>query len=218
MMTTALPRWRRFGATTLLALSAVALSTVVLTGCAAQSTPTNRFTLPEADGAQSSSTAEARTTADIRQLAVSPVEVASYLDQEGIVMQTSDIELAAANQNLWAEELSHQLTRRLRQSLTANLPGMTVLSAAQSGSDAQRLTLSVDQFQGRYDGQAVASGEWQLHDGNRLVAQHHFDVTQPLSDDGYPALVRTLGTVWDQVGQQVADEIRTALTTALITE
>jgi uncharacterized lipoprotein YmbA len=206
MITTTLLRWRRFGATTLLALPAVALSTVVLTGCAGQSTPTNRFTLPEADGSPSSTTAGART----RQLAVSPVEVASYLDQEGIVMQTSDIELAAANQNLWAEELSHQLTRRLRQSLTADLPGVTVLSAAQSDADAQRLTLSVDQFQGRYDGQAVASGEWQLHDGNRLVAQHHFEVTQPLSDDGYPALVRSLGAAWEAVAQRVAEEIRTA--------
>lgn len=204
MMTTPLS-WRRFGATTLLALAAVAL-----TGCAGQSTPTNRFTLPEADSPLSSATAGARTGAQARQLAVSPVEVASYLDQEGIVMQTSDIELAAANQNLWAEELSHQLTRRLRQSLTADLPGVTVLSAAQSSTDAQRLTLSVDQFQGRYDGQAVASGEWQLHDGNRLVTQHHFDVTQPLSDDGYPALVRSLGTAWEAVAQRVAEEIRTA--------
>ncbi|WP_110656220.1 PqiC family protein [Salinicola halimionae] len=213
MMTTSLIRCRRFGATALLILSAVAMA-----GCAAQSTPTNRFTLPEANDPHSSVASEARSKPSARQLAVSPVEVASYLDQEGIVMQTSDIELAAANQNLWAEALSHQLTRRLRQSLANDLPGVTVLSSAQSGPDAQRLTLSVDQFQGRYDGQAVASGEWQLHDGRHLLAQKHFDITQPLSDDGYPALVRSLGAVWETVAKQVAEEIRTSAMTPAATK
>lgn len=199
MMIPSPTRWRRGGASTLLVLAALTLA-----GCAAQSTPATRYTLPEAAGQP----ANATTVSQQRQLAVSPVEVASYLDQEGIVMQTSDIELTAANQNLWAEELGQQLTRRLRQSLTDALPGITVLSAAQSDVGAQRLTLNVEQFQGRYDGQAVASGEWQLHDGNRLVAQHHFDVTQPLNDDGYPALVRTLGAIWEEVAQQIATGVR----------
>jgi len=207
MIMSSIPRWRRIGASTLLAVAIVAIA-----GCAAQSTPTNRYTLPQADGPQPTTAPQAR------KLAVGPVEVASYLDQEGIVMQTSDIELNAANQNLWAEALGQQLTRRLRQSLAADLPDITVLGTSQGGADAQRLTISVDQFQGRYDGQAVAAGEWQLHDGNRLMAQRHFDVTRPLRDDGYPALVRTLGAVWEDVAQQVADEIRTVSTASPTTD
>lgn len=198
MMASFMLRWRQFGATTLLTIA-----TATMAGCAAQSTPANRFTLPEVESPPSSA-----VSVSSRQLAVSPVEVASYLDQEGIVMQTSDIELNAANQNLWAEELGHQLTRQLRQSLSAELPGTTVVSAAQGGAGAQRLSLSVDQFQGRYDGRALASGEWQLHDGNRLVMQRHFEVTRPLDDDGYPALVRALGAVWKDVARQVAAEVR----------
>ncbi|OLO03366.1 MULTISPECIES: ABC-type transport auxiliary lipoprotein family protein [Salinicola] len=197
MKMSSLSRCRRIGATALLTLAAVAMA-----GCAAQSTPTNRYTLPEADSQPPTTGPQAR------KLTVVPVEVASYLDQEGIVMQTSDIELNAANQNLWAEALGQQLTRRLRQSLAADLPAVMVLNAAHGEPGAQRLTLSVDQFQGRYDGQAVASGEWQLHDGNRLLAQRHFDVSRPLSDDGYPALVRTLGGVWEEVASEIADEIR----------
>lgn len=200
-------RWRRGGAGAMLVFAAMTLA-----GCAAQSTTATRYTLPETASQSPSTTSRFSATSQQRQLAVTPVEVSSYLDQEGIVMQTSDIELTAANQNLWAEELGQQLTRRLRQSLTDALPGVTVLSAAQSDAGAPRLTLNVEQFQGRYDGQAVASGEWQLHAGNRLVAQHHFDVTQPLSDDGYPALVRTLGSVWEEVAQQVAAGVRSAST------
>ena len=205
MMMSSLPRWRRIGATALLAIATAALA-----GCAAQSMPTNRYTLPKADSPQQAGEPSSQAAT----LAIGPVEVASYLDQEGIVMQTSDIELNAANQNLWAESLGQQLTRRLRQSLAANLPDIVVLNTARSEAGAQRLTLSVDQFQGRYDGQAVASGEWQLHDGNDLVAQRHFEVAQPLSDDGYPALVRTLGTVWDDVARQIAEDIRAVSTTS----
>lgn len=205
MMKSSLPRWRRIGATALLAIATAALA-----GCAAQSMPTNRYTLPKADSPQQAGEPSSQAAT----LAVGPVEVASYLDQEGIVMQTSDIELNAANQNLWAESLGQQLTRRLRQSLAANLPDIVVLNTARSEAGAQRLTLSVDQFQGRYDGQAVASGEWQLHEGNDLVAQRHFEVTQPLSDDGYPALVRTLGDVWNDVARQIAEDIRAVSTTS----
>lgn len=205
MMKSSLPRWRRIGATALLAIATAALA-----GCAAQSTPTNRYTLPKADSPQQAGEPSSQAAT----LAIGPVEVASYLDQEGIVMQTSDIELNAANQNLWAEALGQQLTRRLRQSLAANLPDIVVLNTAHSEAGAQRLTLSVDQFQGRYDGQAVASGEWQLHDGNDLVAQRHFEVAQPLSDDGYPALVRTLGDVWNDVARQIAEDIRAVSTTS----
>lgn len=195
-------RARRLGAMTLMAVT-----TVALTACAGQSTPANRYTLPEIDATQTSGS----TAPQARRLWVRPVEVASYLDQEGIVMQLSDIELNAANQNLWAEDLGQQLTRRLRQSLTADLPNVTLVGSDQDSPSAPRLTLNVEQFQGRYDGQAVASGEWQLHEDGRLLAQRHFDVTKPLQGDGYPALVRTLGDVWQSVAQQIATAIRTTL-------
>lgn len=209
MMMSSLPRWRRIGASALLAIA-----TAALTGCAAQSTPTNRYTLPKTDSPQQASEPSPQAAT----LAVGPVEVASYLDQEGIVMQTSDIELNAANQNLWAESLGQQLTRRLRQSLAADLPNVVVLNTSRSEAGTQRLTLSVDQFQGRYDGQAVASGEWQLHEGNELLAQRHFEVSQPLSDDGYPALVRTLGAVWNEVARQIAEDFRAVSTTPPATD
>ncbi|GHB10158.1 ABC-type transport auxiliary lipoprotein family protein [Salinicola rhizosphaerae] len=191
-----LPRWR-IGAGVLMLTAATAL-----TGCASQATPENRYTLPDV---ALSSTAETHPS-QTRKLWLRPVQVASFLDQDGIVMQLSDIELTAANQNLWAEGLGDQLTRRLRQSLMADLPGATLVGGGQASSES--LTVTVDRFQGRYDGQAVVSGEWQLHDGNRLMLQQPFDVTEPLPDDGYPALVRTLGKAWQTVADQIAARIR----------
>lgn len=197
-MISPMTRWRRNAATALL----LTASALVLIGCAGQPTPASRYTLPEP-----ASRHMTNSVPQAHQLQVQPVEVASYLDQEGIVMQLSDIELHAANQNLWAEDLGHQLTRRLRQSLANDLPQTTILGGGPGSAGAQQLSISVDQFQGRYDGQAVASGEWQLRDGNHLIVQHTFDVTRPLADDGYPALVRTLGEVWQTVGSQIATDI-----------
>ncbi|WP_223160991.1 PqiC family protein [Salinicola aestuarinus] len=192
--------WRRTGAAVLFTLGTLALA-----GCASQSTPSSRYTLPEAPG----SSAGAVDASDAA-LVIRPVQVASYLNQEGIVMQLSDIELNAANQNLWAEPLGKQLTRRLGQSLSSRLAGTTVVAAGQSVPGAVELSVSVERFQGRYDGEAVAAGEWQLFDEGRLIAQREFNVTRPLTADGYPALVRTLGDAWREVANEIAQGVEQA--------
>ncbi|MCE3025855.1 MULTISPECIES: membrane integrity-associated transporter subunit PqiC [unclassified Salinicola] len=170
-----------------------------LAGCAGTPSTPSRYVLPAA-GDVTPVTGVSTPT-----LVVQPVAISSYLDQEGIVMQLSDIELNSANQNLWADSLGSQLTRNLRQTLTQALPQTLVLGTG-SSSDA-RLSVEVDRFQGRYDGQAVVSGEWQLREGNRVVRQAPFNVTRPLTADGYPALVRTLGEAWQAVGERIASEL-----------
>ncbi|WP_232825278.1 MULTISPECIES: ABC-type transport auxiliary lipoprotein family protein [Salinicola] len=188
------PRWRR-GALSLLLLAGL----FTLAGCAGTPSAPNRYTLPEIGKVTPAAGIGAPT------LVVQPVAISNYLDQEGIVMQLSDIELNSANQNLWADSLGSQLTRNLRQTLTQALPQTLVLGAGGAG-DA-RLSVEVDRFQGRYDGQAVVSGEWQLREGNRVVRQEPFSITRPLTADGYPALVRTLGEAWEAVGERIAGEL-----------
>ncbi|WP_353978913.1 ABC-type transport auxiliary lipoprotein family protein [Salinicola endophyticus] len=170
-----------------------------LAGCAGTPSNPSRYTLPAVGDVPPV------TGVSVPTLVVQPVAISSYLDQEGIVMQLSDIELNSANQNLWADSLGSQLTRNLRQTLTQALPQTLVLGAG-SGGDA-RLSVEVDRFQGRYDGQAVVSGEWQLREGNRVVRQAPFNITRPLNADGYPALVRTLGEAWEAVGERIASEL-----------
>ncbi|WP_251978207.1 PqiC family protein [Salinicola avicenniae] len=193
------PRRPLAGVACLLAIA----GSLVLTGCAGSTSTASRYTLPE----PSAALAQTDANPTVRQLQVMPVDVASYLDQEGIVMQLSDIELTTANQNLWAEDLGNQLSRRLRQTLAMFLPETTILGPGAPATDALRLAVDVDQFQGRYDGQAVISGEWQLQQGNRLVEQRHFAVLEPLEDDGYPALVRALGQAWERLGATIGEAV-----------
>ncbi|PMR74910.1 PqiC family protein [Billgrantia endophytica] len=176
-----------------------------LSGCATATAPADRFTLP------GSETAPASTARAEHLLVVRAPHLAHYLDVDGIVLQLDDITLNAARQHLWAEPLGHQLERGLRARLAERLPDTRVVRDAGPIRDPSAVTLrlEVDRFQGHHDGLAIASGRWQLHaaDGS-LLAMEDFRAATELHDDGYPALVRALGSSWDRVAEQIADGVR----------
>ncbi|MCC5883640.1 MAG: membrane integrity-associated transporter subunit PqiC [Halomonas sp.] len=181
-------------------------SMLMLVGCASPSAPANRYMLPESATAPAGGSAGAGHL-----LIVQSPRLAHYLDVDGIVLQLDDISLNAARQHLWAEPLGRQLERGLRARLAEHLPDTRVMreEASLGRSEALRLRLEVERFQGRYDGLAITSGQWQLlaADG-RLLAMERFHVEAELADDGYPALVRALGNSWDQVASEIATGIR----------
>lgn len=171
-----------------------------LAGCAGSPTSALRYTLPSPPAPQGTGSAS-------HTLVLDSLELASFLDSEGIVLQRSDILLQQASSNLWAEDLERQLARGLRQRLANRLPDTRVLGTA-ANADALSLRVEVDQFQGRYDGMAVAGGRWQLYGADgELLALEPFQATVALESDGYPALVRALGRSWDQVANAMAERI-----------
>ncbi|MFQ3789642.1 membrane integrity-associated transporter subunit PqiC [Halomonas sp. A29] len=187
---------------------ALLAGTLLLAGCASPTAPANRYMLPD-----SGTTLSGGSSAAGHLLVVQPPRLAHYLDTDGIVLQLDDITLNAARQHLWAEPLGRQLERGLRARLAERLPDTRVMrdEASLGRSEALRLRLEVDRFQGRHDGLAIVSGQWQLlaPDG-RLLAMERFHTETELDDDGYPALVRALGSSWDRVASDIAAGIRQA--------
>lgn len=182
------------------------LITLVLAGCASGGASSQRYTLPQAAIPGADTTTH---TSPAQQLAVTRVRVTDYLDAEGIVMQLDDITLQRARQHLWAEDLSHQLQRGLRLRLAERLPDTRVLGEMQRSTDAYQLRLDVTHFQGRFDGQAIARGEWQLLDiDGQVITLEPFAASITLEADGYPALVRALGRSWDVVAEQIAARLK----------
>ncbi|MFY0990205.1 PqiC family protein [Halomonas sp. C05BenzN] len=182
----------------------VALAMLWLGGCAASSPAPQRYTLPV-----SQQDAVAGAEAE-HLLLVRPPRLAHYLDVDGIVFQLDDITLVEAREHQWAEALGRQLERGLRARLAARLPDTRVLldDGSDPGAEALSLRLEVDRFQGRHDGLAVASGQWQVRGaGGRLLAMDGFRVETELEADGYPALVRALGRGWDTVADRIATAI-----------
>ncbi|WP_108446529.1 PqiC family protein [Halomonas denitrificans] len=187
---------------------AAALAALWLAGCATDAPPANRYTLP--DDALAAPAALAGAEADHRLIVAQP-SLARFLAVDGLVLQLDDITLNEASRHLWAEPLGLQLERRLRARLAARLPDTRILgeTAGEPREAAATLRLTVDRFQGRFDGQAVVAGQWQLRDAEgALQALSPFAVEVPLARDGYPALVRALGRGWDTAVDEIAGEIK----------
>ncbi|MCM2129293.1 PqiC family protein [Larsenimonas rhizosphaerae] len=179
-------------------------ASLLLAGCAgSSSTQFHRYTLPDESLSANVSTSSQE---QLQPVAVPLVRLADYLSGDGIVMQTSDIEVQQAQGHLWAGNLARQLTRQLRRQLASGLGSAKVLDRPSGGSDT--LSVQLDQFQGRHDGQAVVGGSYELRDGgDNIILKQDFHVTKPLQNDGYPALVRALAAGWQQVAGQMTQAI-----------
>ncbi|TDO13959.1 MULTISPECIES: PqiC family protein [Halomonas] len=189
------------------ALITVALG-LWLAGCATSGPAPSRYTLPMEPGRDPTDVAGVQAA---HRLLVEQPRLARFLEVDGLVLQLDDITLNEANHHRWAEPLVLQLERGLRARLAARLPDTRVMQADtnrhQQGAPTLRLT--VDAFHGRFDGRAVAAGQWQLRGAEgELLAMSPFAVEVELTQDGYPALVRALGRSWDQVAEQIATDIK----------
>lgn len=175
---------------------------VFISACASSTTPPARYMLPNEPLASTPNQPEGT-------LVLSTPRLAHYLDVDGIVMQLNDITLNAAREHQWAEGLDRQLERRMRANLSQALPTLRIIRAESSQPNTLSLRLTIDQFQGRFDGLAVASGQWQLlNDEGDLVAMENFHTETVLEEDGYPALVRALSVSWDKTAKLIASSIR----------
>ena len=175
---------------------------MLLSACASSVSPPARYMLPASPAVSTPSNAQGT-------LQVRTPRLAHYLDVDGIVMQPDDITLNAAREHQWAEGIGRQLERALRAELATQLPDVQVVRAEGNNPGALTLSIEVDQFQGRYDGVAVASGQWQLRGADgALLALKSFTAETTLEQDGYPALVRSLGASWQSVATQITQALR----------
>ena len=135
-------------------------------------------------------------------LYVEPVMVAAYLNSNSLILQTSAVELHKTTQHQWADPLDQQLQRLLVNGLQQALPAYRV-TAQQPAGDVVRLLVQVEQFHGQQQGIALVSGRFHLLQGDKVHSQS-FQLQLPQPDEGYPALVDTLGQGWQQAILQFA--------------
>ncbi|MGJ8669757.1 MAG: PqiC family protein [Oceanococcus sp.] len=179
------------------------LSIVLLTACASSGPALQRYMLPAEDELPA-----AAEQAQEMAMSVAPVQLSGLVDRRGLLMQTSLIQVHEANGHQWAEPLGPQLQRSLQRHMAAQLPNYQIQPLGQASSLAPVLIVQVDQFQGRFDGLAVVSGNWQILDNKRQIVQGQpFLLKQPLQDNGYPALVHSLHKAWQQLAGQIATAV-----------
>ena len=189
----------------LLALCAV----LATTGCASSANAPAMFLLDRDRPAEPASADRSQGV-----LVIAPVRLSPYLDESGIVYQTSAHRVAIANNNRWAAPLAGQLREALEAELTAALPRLQVqlqADAAETSRPILRLATRVDAFMGHYDGHAHIAGQWRIVDaqGNTVVRER-FERREPLANDGYDALVESLSNAWRASARDLAPRIQAA--------
>jgi uncharacterized lipoprotein YmbA len=173
----------------------MALGVTVSSGCSSVQ-ELNFYQLPQ----QANTAASASMDASV--IVIEPVMVANYLNTNALILQTSDVQLVKTSQHQWAEALDQQLTRLLQQQLTTALPGHRVTDRAPQGPQ-QRLLVQVEQFHGTEQGRVLISGKYSVVNGEHTIQQRFaLELAQP--EDGYPSLVATLGTGWQQVVSEIS--------------
>lgn len=161
---------------------------------------TQRYSLPDVATSPAVATAPAQTAPSA--LLLKRIQLADYLDTDRIVVQTDDVTLHPARDHLWVDSLSQELRRGLRARLASRLPN-TAITDTVSGA-APALSITIDQFHGQMRGYAILSGHWQVD----AASQQTFRFSTPLSENGYPALVRALGTDLDLLSEQIASQLQ----------
>ncbi|MCT7656745.1 PqiC family protein [Oceanimonas sp. NS1] len=83
---------------------------------------------------------------------LAPIDTATFLDGEGIVMQLDELEVHQARGHLWAEAPPNQLQHLLQRRLSSALPQAQVVTRGQvqatsTAGEGRELRLRLDRFQ-----------------------------------------------------------------------
>ena len=170
---------------------------MLLAGCSSSQQPLSYYQLPAAPLYSKQDVTLAQ------ELYVEPVQLASFLNGRGLVLQQSDVELVVARQHLWAEPLTQQLQRQLTDRLAPQLTDY--VAVLQPGSNTVRVALQLDGFHALAEGYAIVSGRFAV---SAQPGSQPFNIRIALADDGYPALVQALGQAVQQLSQQIAAQLR----------
>lgn len=180
-----------------------AMSSLLLVSCSSRVMEKNYFQL--ADDLHPSSAQTSRTTNQI--MFIEPIEVASFLDKNGIVLQTDNIKYTTASNNLWVAPLSEQLEERVVQDLTQLLPNYLITSKPMLTPNV-KVKLFIDGFYGSYTGNAVIKGRWVVTNSNGELHSKTFNRNIPLAGDGYDALVKALSKGWQDEERDFVNKMK----------
>ncbi|EIV8507102.1 membrane integrity-associated transporter subunit PqiC [Vibrio parahaemolyticus] len=178
-----------------------------LTGCSSAPEATGAlYLLPKSE----TKTSNQMSVTERPLLVIRPAQLASYLNDNSIVYRTSDTQIFQAKRHQWAQSISEQITQRvvaeLRQKQSDYWPVEMNNLLDQSGESKLQLTLN--KFNGSYQGNAEIEGEWLLIDASgNVVRSSQVKILMPLQDEGYDALVDALSAGLNQLTDDMAAQL-----------
>lgn len=186
---------------------ALVVLTVSLAGCATDPVSITYYLLaPPDSGTLNTGMRTSKPT-----VVIENVEVAEFLRQSGLLIQSGNNQLSASRNHLWAESLDKAVPKALIQDLqkrSTEFDFYIRFSDFLTRTD-YRLRLQIDNMQANDQGEVITSGRYQLiptnNNNESYVAEFYFK--RDLEEDGFAHAVAQMHIM---VGQ-LADSILLAL-------
>jgi uncharacterized lipoprotein YmbA len=143
-----------------------------------------------------------------------------HLSSRGIAMRLDEHRTVNANYHLWSSLPAEQLHQAGIILLQNQLSDFIVVATSQdmvnaSDKPSYLVKLNLYKFNGRQDGNSEIAGAWQLFkdDKNRLtlLKSGQLEITEPLENDGYTALVASLDRNYTRFITALSKELNAAL-------
>ena len=185
------------------------LTVLLIAGCASQ--PPQELTkyLLRTNGLTHS-----RQLTQQTKIGLASVNVANYIDQPGLVLETESGQIRVARYHQWAEPLRVSLRRFLGAEISSAI-GQYIQTDMLADTDwAYRLDIDIDQLHGTADGGAVLVAYWVVTNlgENGTRSRYQFADTRALEDDGYDALASVEKTLLTRLARAIADSLNAAIT------
>jgi len=189
------------------AVGVACLAVLCVTGCLGRTSPPVDFytlsPLPRTEGGAAPGAGSA--------VAVGAVMLPSALDRPQIVTRTSDNQVSFSEFQRWAGTLKDDVTRVLIEDLSILVKGSgrTVLSADAAVNPAYRLSVTVNQFDGRLGDKVWLRAVWAIRDlkANQVIAVRNAVIDQPVTASDYAALVAAQSRALEALSREIAAEI-----------
>jgi uncharacterized lipoprotein YmbA len=157
------------------------LLVVILSGCASQTIEPNYYLL------RSDQDLASRTLTPSGTYSLGTVQVAAYLDQPGLVIETGDSQMRPAVLHLWAEPLYDGIRNFLATEI-AQANGQELLPTKLT-QHTTAVNIRIDQLHGTLDGKVQLVAYWWLVRDDKVIDINRFSESRTLDASGYGAMV-----------------------------
>jgi len=187
---------------------AVLLSLAGLVACASEPVVINYYALvppvPASD--------EVVQRSDKPALVIERVDLAEYLQQPGMVIQSGDNQLLVSRNNMWAESLELALPKALVRELQRQSDDYSfyLKNVDWVARTDYRLRLRIDSLQATDKGEVVAAGRYQLIAGHDPKTQvfADFNFQRDLSQDGHAHAVEQIQALLAQIAEAILGSVQ----------
>jgi len=179
----------------------VVLLVLLLGGCASQPIETSSYLM------RSQQELVSRQLAPSPDYALGNVVIASYIDQPGLVLETANGEVRAAQHHQWAEPIYDMVYNQLFVEIS-RARGEDILPHELVKAPVV-IDIRIDQLHGTDRGTARLVANWWLRREGTLVSAHQFAEEQTLASDGYNALVAAEQALLSRLAGQIAASLPT---------